>query len=299
MKKIILLFILSFVLSPLISAQTPQFYNYGTTNGGNTLPLGAGVGSLVQWLILPGDLNKPKTVISGNITNIYFMLTANLGPYDYKQVSILLGQTYITSLQPYVFYLGQMDTAYYRDSVTISKTGGGGWLRFTLDHPFLYDSTQSLVIQLEHYGFGGGGTASYIQPHTFLTGNRRNYCTVPPFVPRGQDAYVVHFGVDISPVSGIEHPMSSQVPKVYNLEQNYPNPFNPVTKINFDLPKFGFITLKIYDILGQEIATLVNGTKNAGRYNVDFDGSSISSGMYFYKIESNGFVATKKMMLIK
>jgi hypothetical protein len=298
MKKIIILFVLSFVLSSLISAQTPQFYNYNTTNGGNTLPLGAGVGSMVQWLILPGDLNQPKAAISGDIKNFYFLLKAGLGPYNYKRISILLGQTYLTSLQPNVFYLGQMDTVYYRDSIVISSTGLGKWLKFTLDHSFRYDSTQSLVVQLEQYGFGEG-IATGIQPHTFLTGNRRNYCTVPPFVFRAQDAYVVHCGADIDRVTGVEPIVSSQIPKAYNLEQNYPNPFNPVTKINFDLPKSGFVTLKVYDILGQEVVTLVNETKNSGSYIVDFDGSSISSGMYFYKLESNGFVATKKMMLIK
>jgi hypothetical protein len=69
--------------------------------------------------------------------------------------------------------------------------------------------------------------------------------------------------------------------------------------INFDISKTGYVSIKVYDILGQEVATLVNESKNPGSYFVNFDGSTLSSGMYYYKLESNGFVATKKMMLIK
>jgi len=91
----------------------------------------------------------------------------------------------------------------------------------------------------------------------------------------------------------------SLVPNVYSLSQNYPNPFNPVTKINFALPKQGFVTLKIYDVLGREVRTLVNEVKSAGQFSVDFNASEFSSGVYFYKLETNGFSDIKRMMLIK
>jgi photosystem II stability/assembly factor-like uncharacterized protein len=100
------------------------------------------------------------------------------------------------------------------------------------------------------------------------------------------------------PITGVT-PISSEVPSSYSLSQNYPNPFNPVTKINYELPKSGLVTMKVYDVLGQEVATLVNEVKNAGTYNVEFNGASLSSGIYFYKLESNGFSDIKKMMLIK
>lgn len=92
---------------------------------------------------------------------------------------------------------------------------------------------------------------------------------------------------------------SDEIPVNFSLSQNYPNPFNPVTKINFALPKSGMVTLKVYDVLGKEVATLVNEIKNAGTYSVDFNASTFSSGIYFYKIETNGFSSVKKMMLIK
>jgi len=99
-------------------------------------------------------------------------------------------------------------------------------------------------------------------------------------------------------ITGISNNNNS-IPNNYILKQNYPNPFNPVTKISFDIPKTGLVTLKVYDVLGKEIATIVNEVKNAGSYLVDFNGTSLSSGVYFYKLESNGFTAVKKMMLIK
>jgi hypothetical protein len=90
-----------------------------------------------------------------------------------------------------------------------------------------------------------------------------------------------------------------EIPQNYMLSQNYPNPFNPVTKISFAIPKSGIVTLKVYDILGKEVAVLVNAQKNAGSYIVDFDASALTSGVYFYKLEVNGFVDTKKMIVLK
>ncbi len=91
----------------------------------------------------------------------------------------------------------------------------------------------------------------------------------------------------------------ANLPTEYGLAQNYPNPFNPVTKINYELPVSGKVTLKIYSLLGKEIATLVNDNMDAGRYTVSFNGADLASGMYFYKITAGNFTAVKKMVLIK
>jgi Secretion system C-terminal sorting domain len=93
--------------------------------------------------------------------------------------------------------------------------------------------------------------------------------------------------------------VNPETPKEFNLSQNFPNPFNPVTKINFALPKQGFVSLKIYDITGREVQTLVSEVKQAGYYSVDFNGANLSSGVYFYKIQSGDFMMTKRMLLIK
>ncbi len=85
----------------------------------------------------------------------------------------------------------------------------------------------------------------------------------------------------------------------YELSQNYPNPFNPSTTIKFQLPQDGFVTLKIYDILGNEITTLINEEKAQGRYEVNFNASNLASGIYIYKIQAGSFVSSKKMILLK
>jgi len=100
------------------------------------------------------------------------------------------------------------------------------------------------------------------------------------------------------PITGVT-PITNEVPSTYSLSQNYPNPFNPVTKISFNIPKSGLVTLKVYDVIGKEVATLVNDVKNPGNYAVNFNASALSSGVYFYKLESNEFTSVKKMMLIK
>jgi hypothetical protein len=90
------------------------------------------------------------------------------------------------------------------------------------------------------------------------------------------------------------------VPLTYGLDQNYPNPFNPSTTINYSIPVSGRVTMRIFNVLGQVIATLVNGDmQNAGKYQVTFDASRYSSGVYFYRIEAGTFSAVKKMMLLK
>ena len=100
-----------------------------------------------------------------------------------------------------------------------------------------------------------------------------------------------------TPVSVEE--ITNEIPTGYLLSQNYPNPFNPSTKISFQLPDAGFTSLKVYDVLGNEIATLVNKELQSGNYSVEFNAKALPSGIYLYKLQSAGFFHAKKMMLIK
>ena len=104
--------------------------------------------------------------------------------------------------------------------------------------------------------------------------------------------------IEYSQQIGIQN-ISSEVPSAFSLSQNYPNPFNPTTNIRFDLPKSGSVKLVVFDELGREVATLVNEKLQPGTYEVDWNGSSYASGVYFYRIQTDEFSETKKMLLIK
>ena len=88
-------------------------------------------------------------------------------------------------------------------------------------------------------------------------------------------------------------------PKDFKLYQNYPNPFNPVTRIKFDLPKNNFIKIVVYDNVGREVRTVLNEYRNSGSYEINFDASALSTGVYYYKLSTDGFQETKRMILIK
>ncbi|MCW8804364.1 MAG: T9SS type A sorting domain-containing protein, partial [Ignavibacteriaceae bacterium] len=99
----------------------------------------------------------------------------------------------------------------------------------------------------------------------------------------------------------------NELPSAFNLSQNYPNPFNPSTKINYTVPSVTLrqaqsdikVSLKVYDLLGNEIVTLVNEEKPAGEYEVEFKAFGLSSGIYFYKLQAGGYLETRKMVLLK
>jgi hypothetical protein len=99
--------------------------------------------------------------------------------------------------------------------------------------------------------------------------------------------------------NGVEETIGAVVPETYTLSQNYPNPFNPSTQIEFSLPKQSQVTLKVFNLLGQEVAMLVNGVLTAGSHRATFNASNLSSGVYFYTLNAGNFVSTHKMLLLK
>jgi hypothetical protein len=112
---------------------------------------------------------------------------------------------------------------------------------------------------------------------------------------RGNSLYIDNIRLNSVPLSS-NPPVS---PTVYKLENNYPNPFNPATTISFSIPKTSLTKLIIYDVLGREVTRLVNQVMNPGEYKVQFNGTNLSSGVYFYRLEAGEFVSVKKMLLIK
>lgn len=100
-----------------------------------------------------------------------------------------------------------------------------------------------------------------------------------------------------STVTGVNQ--ISEIAAKYSLNQNYPNPFNPSTKIRYAIAKSGFVSLKVYDMTGKVVSELVNNNQTVGSYEVSFNAAALSSGVYYYKLESEGFAETRKMLLIK
>ena len=95
------------------------------------------------------------------------------------------------------------------------------------------------------------------------------------------------------------NPVSTEIPLSFALYQNYPNPFNPVTRIDFDLPKSAFVSIRLFDILGREVKVLVSQNLNAGKFYTELNAENLSAGVYFYKIEAGDFVESKKLVLVK
>jgi len=131
--------------------------------------------------------------------------------------------------------------------------------------------------------------------------NFQNICSMKNYSDTALKYYYNDFQSCI-PI-GIQ-PISNEIPEKFALYQNYPNPFNPTTKIRFSIPPVGAqyiepVQLKIYDILGREIAALVNEELKPGTYEIEFDGTGFSSGIYFYTITINNFFYSRKMVLIK
>ena len=116
------------------------------------------------------------------------------------------------------------------------------------------------------------------------------------------DNNIINFNKSTSDSAGnslINNDNTSSKPIAYVLSQNYPNPFNPTTTINFSITKDGFVSLKVYDILGSEVASILDEVKTAGSYNILFDASKLSSGIYFYRLSTPNFTQVKKMTLVK
>ena len=184
-------------------------------------------------------------------------------------------------------------TAYMCGMFMYSADGGNNWsyperitptsplldLRFISIIPVSPASNDNITVHLVMQGDSIPGSSIF------------NWGTMPLTV----SAQYYHYSTDF--VSGIQS--EQRTISSFKLEQNYPNPFNPITTIQYAVPSMQFISLKVYDILGSEVATLVNEEKPAGEYEVKFDATSLPSGTYFYQFKAGSFIQTKKMILMK
>jgi hypothetical protein len=117
----------------------------------------------------------------------------------------------------------------------------------------------------------------------------------------GIDDYVTGYvidGVSFGTLSAVDSSRIS-IPAAYVLRQNYPNPFNPSTTISYALPTQSLVTLKVFNVLGQEVATLVNGLENPGNKSVEFNAAGLPSGVYFYRLQAGSYSGTKMLMVVR
>ena len=183
----------------------PMYYNYENVGSPNAYPLGllCDDGAAVNWLLLPGDLGQPTPLPAGNIiTDVYFFVLMTTGESTYSatytDLTIKMAQDDITTLVKGEFYSEPWETVYSRSSITLAGDSYS-WLAFTLDTPFSYDPSRSLIVSVEQSDKVGSNLSIY---QKVLPDIRRVWAVGgPPFDPADNgDGYVPHFGVDIVPI---------------------------------------------------------------------------------------------------
>lgn len=233
-----------------------------------------------------------------------------------------------------VIYEGIPDNAYFLEGAALAQMGPSGYLamdktrdkmvvQWTSPNVAVNDSICDIWLS---YKTVDGAAWSAPMNITNTTGMNENSTHLAPMLANGANAnefiafsnytyaagYTGYWPNDGSVLAGTaavlynkSTPISivsvedNAVPANFSLNQNYPNPFNPATTINFSLSSRSNVSLKVYDIIGREVATLVNGVIEVGTHTVNFDGANLASGMYFYTLTAGNFTATKKMMLVK
>jgi hypothetical protein len=205
------------------------------------------------------------------------------------------------SFHVYLFQVGQ---DYIRYLVT--EVGNGN----SVLRP---DHSISLTLLLSSGGQTWGGVATLIVPPTQVTTTHSYTASTPPggdysivdevwytrYHAAGSVLGVTNVGAQAHGGEVRQDDIEPSLPTRFELQQNYPNPFNPSTRIDFALPKSSYVTMKVYDMLGREVSTVVSREYTAGFHSVQWDASSLASGMYLYRIEAGGFSAQKKLMLLK
>ncbi len=182
---------------------------------------------------------------------------------------------------------------------------GSGWQYINLTSPFQWNGTSNIAIEIcfNNSSYTSNSTvnstanSSSQNKHQHSDLSSGDGCTA---ITSAGSSYTARPNISLTfNILNEAGNNNNGIPTRYELAQNYPNPFNPATKINYAIPKQGLVTMKIYDVLGREIASLVNEVMQPGYYTVDFDASHLASGVYFYKLESGSFSEVKRMMLIK
>jgi photosystem II stability/assembly factor-like uncharacterized protein len=236
---------------------------YRSTDNGTTWAKADSGLSTANTLVQSGS-----NLVAGGISGI-FLSTNNAVSWNQVSFTVLGSNPEITG------FATQGTTVFgvAYNAVVKGASNGTNWSNITLDLS-LNDSYTTVAV---------------IDTNLFIGTNNNSAFT--------KDATVWRLSTNQIP-TGVQE-LSSKVPASFSLEQNYPNPFNPMTTIQFSISELSIVYLKVFDLLGREVATLVNGRMEAGVHQVSFDASRLASGIYFYKLETGNFSQTKKLTLLK
>lgn len=187
---------------------------------------------------------------------------------------------------------GQVDYWTKELETRLSSGADMQWVVYQANTPYNYQAgdTAYVDVQIE---LTVGATLGKYEIGYFVTNAALDFTEPEYYSFRLENPITVIQG------TGVKSSSADMPANDYQLAQNYPNPFNPVTTIQYDLPKAGMTTLKLYNLLGEEVAVLLNEYKVAGSYQLQFDASKLESGVYYYKIKSGDFEASKKLVLVK
>jgi hypothetical protein len=233
---------------------------------------------------------------TGQITKIGFEIT-RADEIPMNNFSIKMQNSLDTSITGFV---ENNWTTVYSGTYTVPALG---WQYILLQNPFEWDGVSNLLVQIcfenstnNFYSSVRGGFINNAHRCAFEFHDLSSACTAfqsPSVVTyRPNICFRIETSLQIKNTTGY-------TATEYKLSQNYPNPFNPVTRIKFDIIKQGLVSLKIYDVLGKVVSELVNEVKSKGQYSIDYDASGLPSGIYFYKLDCNGYSETKRMILLK
>jgi len=254
------------------------------------------------------NINGGNPVVIADRSNIPLLQTDTA--FNNNLVDIQVGMTAVS--HPSLGWSADGSKLYCVYSVTQRDTVNYG-LTFNFNDIALSYSTNGGATWIGPLAVTKTAQEDEIYPSIAPSGNTGNFvnivynwsqfpgsCSFSDNAPIGGPTYMVYKKIDITtlPPIGIKE-VKTQVATEFKLGQNYPNPFNPTTNIEFSVQKNNLVTLKVYDITGKLVLTLVNQNLSAGTYNVDFDASRLSSGVYFYTMQAGNFSSTKKMILIK
>ena len=264
-------------------SQTPQYYNFNNGTSANSFPFNMAAGKAVNSLFLAGEFNQPSPVPAGQkITKIYFR-TGTAGVRTFTSVFICMAQDVITTLTSGSFYSGTYDTVYNHTNVTDTSTVGG-WMAFTLDHPFTYDITKSLIIFVGQCGYSGTGTTVY---NSTLSNVRRVWSVGGcPFAPYASgDASMVNCGIDVVPAATVNRGLLLPTPGV---NTNY-------VSVPHQSSMIGFNTITIEGWMKPGSFTLANTMLNHGGASFDYQlgvSTAGTTGVPFFRANATIVTAT-------